>query len=712
MKTVFLRAIEATDKAAALVAAIREPEAAIGKQRFEVDLASFASLPRAPFAYWMSGHLRQLFRTLPSFDSNGPQATVGTVWFPFVKGGAFSPYYSDTHLLVDWRHQGAQSHAIYAARHDEVGGIIKNPEYYFRPGLTWPSRPHKRGGFSCVPAGGIFSVSGMMLFQASSAELLVSCAVLNSAAYRGLLGALMPRGSEESGQTLKYEIGYISAVPVPNPSEHTADRLSRLVRCAWSLKRSLDTSTETSHAFTLPALLQVEPKTLSDRADAWGERLRSVRAELATTQTEIDDCCFDLYSINEADRRVLTEGFGGASGNTSEEAGTETDGDAESDADESEDTAADAANLAAELVSWAVGVAFGRFDVRLATGDRPLPTEPEPFDPLPVCSPAMLTGGDGLPLSAAPPGYPLTLPDGGLLVDDPGHARDLTVAARVVFEVVFGAEADACWSEAATLLDPKDHNLRNWLNKGLFEHHLKRHSKSRRKAPIVWQFATPSSSYSVWLYAHQLTKDSFFQLQNDLVAQKLAHEERKHLGLVQAAGPSPSASHRKEIAAQETLVEELRAMLDEVKRIAPLWQLDLNDGIVLTMAPLWRLVPQHRPWQRELKAAWDALSDGKYDWAHLAMHLWPERVVPKCATDRSLAITHGLEEVFWMEGADGKWTLRSTPTRTVEELVHERSSSAVKAALKSLLEAPLATAPGVGRGRGSRVAPAAGRGSR
>ena len=67
------------------------------------------------------------------------------------------------------------------------------------------------------------------------------------------------------------------------------------------------------------------------------------------------------------------------------------------------------------------------------------------------------------------------------------------------------------------------------------------------------------------------------------------------------------------------------------------------------MAPLWRLVPQHKPWQKELKSKWDELAAGKYDWAHLAMHLWPERVVPKCATDRSLAIAHGLEDVFWVK---------------------------------------------------------------
>ena len=148
-----------------------------------------------------------------------------------------------------------------------------------------------------------------------------------------------------------------------------------------------------------------------------------------------------------------------------------------------------------------------------------------------------------------------------------------------------------------------------------------------------------------------------------MVAPKLAHEERQLTSLVQNAGDSPSAKERKEIAAQEAFVEELRAFLDEVKRVAPLWNPTLDDGVVLTMAPLWRLVPQHKPWQKELKGRWDELRAGNYDWAQIAMHLWPERVVPKCATDRSLAIAHGLEDVFWADGADGKWKPRPSPTR-------------------------------------------------
>jgi hypothetical protein len=97
-------------------------------------------------------------------------------------------------------------------------------------------------------------------------------------------------------------------------------------------------------------------------------------------------------------------------------------------------------------------------------------------------------------------------------------------------------------------------------------------------------------------------------------------------------------------------------------------------------------VPQHKPWQKELKCKWDELAVGKYDWANIAMHLWPERVVPKCATDRSLAIAHGLEDIFWVEEEDGKWKPRTIPTKTADELVLDRSSPAVKSALKILLE--------------------------
>lgn len=329
------------------------------------------------------------------------------------------------------------------------------------------------------------------------------------------------------------------------------------------------------------------------------------------------------------------------------------------------------------IYSWLVGVAFGRFDPRLATGERLVPSEPEPFDALSALSPGMYPLGE----------QPSDSPD--ILVDDEGHTEDLVARAIAVAERV---EANA------------PENFRSWLAREFFPLHIKMYSKSRRKAPIYWQLATPSASYSVWLYIHAFSKDTLFRVQNDYIGGsqgKLRHEEQRLESIRNELRDGGSAADRRRLASQEEFVAELRAFLDEVKRVAPLWNPNLDDGVIINFAPLWRLVPQNKSWQKELKATWDALCEGKYDWAHLAMHLWPQRVVPKCAKDRSFAIAHGLEDVFWVEGPNGKWTARETPTRPIEELVQERTSPSVQAALQSLLDAPVAATGGRRRTRRS-----------
>jgi hypothetical protein len=279
------------------------------------------------------------------------------------------------------------------------------------------------------------------------------------------------------------------------------------------------------------------------------------------------------------------------------------------------------------------------------------------------------------------------------VIDDIGQAT--SVALRQALPGVTDND-EVCLEQAL-----RSGSLRTWYARNFFGRHVGTYSGFGRRAPIYWQLATPSASYSVWLYIHAFSKDTLFRVQNDYAAPKVAHEERRLESLTSELRDKATAAQRKELAAQETIVEELRAFLEEVKRVAPLWNPNLDDGVVINFAPLWRLVPQNKSWQNELKSTWDALYDGKYDWAHLAMHLWPERVVPKCAKDPSLAIAHGLEDVFWIQGNDGKWMARKTPTRTIDELVRDRTSSAVKSALKSILEAPAVTGNNV-RGRGGR----------
>lgn len=264
-----------------------------------------------------------------------------------------------------------------------------------------------------------------------------------------------------------------------------------------------------------------------------------------------------------------------------------------------------------------------------------------------------------------------------ILADDPGTASDITSALLAEL--------------------PGEHfqyeALRDRLRTSFFSEHLAQYSRSRRKAPVYWQLATTSASYSVWLYIHEFTKDTLYRVQNDFVGPKLVHEERRLDALRQEVGAAPKAAERKTLAVQEEFVEELRTLLEETKRVAPLWNPNLDDGVTICFAPLWRLVSHHKRWQGELKSTWDALCAEELEWTNTSMHFWPQRVIPKCATDRSLAIAHGLDDIFWVEDQDGKWKQRSKPTRSVGELVLERTSVAVKDALKELIGASTPAKP-------------------
>ena len=683
--TTFIRLLEAAvdEKATGLKSAVdalcQDATPASNPHRFvfECEPTQFSDVPGSPFAYWVSETVRSCFGRLPPFESDTRSAAVGLQtsddfrfvragwevapasmnerWFPFAKGGTYSPYYADVFLGVNWEARGHEMKAWAGSLYNEShwSRILKNTHLIGRPGLTWPLRG-VRISTQAVPAGCVFSVAGKMAFTRPE-ELNTFLAIFNSTPFAYLVRCL------SDAVRIQFEVGLIQQTPIPQISSKGRGLLEADGRRAWSVKRSLDTVNETSHAFILPSGLN-ERITGLDKT--------TVEVELAQIQRRIDDRAFELYGIGAEDRAVIE-----SSNRTPVDSGEGAEGTNDEEEPDDTDTGTLDADESAAVISWLVGVAFGRFDPRLVTGERAVPPEPEPFDPLPSRSPGMWPEGEA----------PKDVPD--ILVDDSGHAADLTARIKQIAERVD-------WQP------PED--VRAWLSREFFPLHIKMYSKSRRKAPIYWQLATPSGSYSVWLYLHALTKDTLFRVQHEYAAPKLLHEEQRLESVRREFGENPARSERKQIDEQEAFVAELRAFLEEIQRIAPLWSPDLDDGVIINFAPLWRLVPQCKSWQKELKATWDELCAGEYDWAHLAMHLWPERVVPKCAKDRSLAIAHGLEEVFWVENSEGKWVARVTPSRTLEELVRERTSPAVKAALDSLLQAPVAQNGG-GRSRGRRV---------
>jgi hypothetical protein len=146
-----------------------------------------------------------------------------------------------------------------------------------------------------------------------------------------------------------------------------------------------------------------------------------------------------------------------------------------------------------------------------------------------------------------------------------------------------------------------------------------------------------------------------------------------------------------------------QVLKSELDLVAPLWNPNLNDGVIINHAILWHVTP-YTPWQKKCKECWDKLVKGDYDCAHLAFHLWPERVIPKCTNDRSLAIAHGLEERLWQETNNGNWLLRQLSEADLQALITEYSNPAVKSALDCFLAAPPPVAPSrTGASRSTRT---------
>jgi hypothetical protein len=442
-----------------------------------------------------------------------------------------------------------------------------------------------------------------------------------------------------------YEVGVLQRTPIPQLTPASEAKLAVLARGGWALKRSLDTGTENSHAFSLPFLLQVGGDDVRSQIIATDARVRAIDRDLAAIQREIDDRCFGLYDIGDDDRRAITDSFVSVAASEQESAAEDSD-------EDERNSAVDEKSLSVALVSWCVGVALGRFDIRLATGERAMPHEPEPFDPLPVCSPGMLTGNDGLPLAVPPAGYPIRWPEDGLLVEDLGHPRDLGTRVATVLSVVFGQRADAIERELCAILDAK--SLRDWLRKpaSFFADHLARYSKSRRQAPIYWPLSTESGGYTIWLYIHRLTDQTLFLAINDLVEPKL-REAEESLRRLRAKGPARARAEEHDLEAHEALASELARFRDELLRVARFWKPDLDDGVVITAAPLWKLFRLGK-WQKALKETWLALERGDYDWSHLAYTIRPDQVREKCKTDKALAIAHGLEELYVQAPASKK----------------------------------------------------------
>ena len=341
---------------------------------------------------------------------------------------------------------------------------------------------------------------------------------------------------------------------------------------------------------------------------------------------------------------------------------SETENDFEIDDNEvnKNDISLDANKTSVNIISYSIGVIFQRFTpgvdglvgsaiyrrTDFAIGSLPEPSEEE-FNEL-VGDPSQFAyideqgGRHVFSRQVEDALRKLALPD-GIAVFDPNHPRDLPTLVGKALELMLGqAQAQEVIQQAA------GGDLRKYLEKDFFTQH---HIKQYRKRPVYWPIQSSKRSYGFVLFHEKIDRNTFYALQQEpyLPTKRRAVQLRlEELGkkVLTAQGAARKAIE-KEMDELRQLAEELAQFAKDLEAITrggyepePDW---IDDGVILRMAPLWSVIPL---WKSEPKKYWEELAAGKYDWSHIAMHYWPERVREKCKKDKSLAIAHGHEEWF------------------------------------------------------------------
>jgi hypothetical protein len=573
-------------------------------------------------------------------------------------GSGFAPYMSSLHDSVI-------AHVPPDRLPKNSATVIRNQEMHLLPGICFG----KRGEFFCthiLPKGHIFTVEGQSVPIKERNRSLDALALLNTPLVRCSL-------NKYCGQH-KYS-GYVNLFPYRN--------LSNIEECRTRIEKTIE-AIRNAQCFdeTQSFFSTIQPGAgINDRASFISQLIDSTQKLRSETEAFCHEQTINTYEVSKKELSEI-ESFRARQPNL------------ESPISDVDLTAGCKWFSAHTEISVIVGIIFGRWDIRISS-DSALATKlADLFEPIPKCPPGMLVGPDGLPAesggivseewlrarpnanSIPPEGsikapticdkeYPVRISWNGILVDDPGgidgwlpkgtpqpHPDDIVRRTHEVLDILWQDRANDVAQEICDIHGVS--NLRDYLRKPakFFQDHLKRYTKNRRKAPIYWPLSTASGSYTIWIYYQNLTDQTIYAAVNNYVEPKISEVERcvGHIEDDLKAGSSGGATRlRDRLKEAQTFLGELRDLREELLRIAELpYNPDLNDGVIVNAAPL-NLLFNLRAWANDTKKAWDKLKQGKYDWAHLAYTIWPNRVRNICKKDRSIAIAHGLEDLCEVE---------------------------------------------------------------
>lgn len=629
----------------------------IGKDTFISNLHSFSMLDFSPFSYWINPSVIFKISRYKNFSEIGGEVKVGlqtgddfrfcrleweipstskscyffpegknycsldedvyiynkkrfdtskNIWFPFVKAGSSMPWYSPITLFVNYYQDG---HELKNFKDDKgnARAYLRNSDFYFWPGFSWTRRANRFYPYYIAP-GCIPSVSRYMAYPFPGKEFITVGFTASN------IASSIMRLYGEKFDRPNFLVENLKSLPFPSLSANLAERLANQAQEGILKVKNFFSYIEPFSDFYKPHL------NSSEKIDK-----SVIFNKFNLLDPDVDDLVSDSYMLESEEIRLLTRDLNEALEQENSLSFEDTD-------EESLDVEVDIYDA---IISYAVGVVFGRWNILKINSNLSSDN-----------SSGIFLGEDGFPilkdefLNKYKSEYPVDINVSSVIDTEILSDKVLSVLHYIKKLNNYDGELSESIFSSDFIFDAlsKRYNF--------FDKHLACYSKSRRQAPIYWPLQTPSGSYTLWVYYHRLTAQTLYTCVNDFVEPKLSVVSQDLNALL---GKSARSSQEEKNLTQLTdLDAELKNFRDELLRLAEFWKPNLNDGVQITAAPLWKLF-QHKAWQKKLKDTWGKLEEGDYDWAHLACSIWPERVLRKCHQDRSLAIAHDVEDVFWHE---------------------------------------------------------------
>ena len=229
---------------------------------YETDQSNFSKIPGSPVAYWASeqmikafegfllgdyGYSKQGFATGDNntflrlwqevdmtkigFGMENREAANQSrkKWFPCNKGGSFRRWYGNNNYLANWQDDGKEMTEF-------KGSVIRNPQYYFKQGITWSSLTSGKLSMRYSPKGFLFESKGSVCFMKNEDNLWYILGLMNTEIASNMLLVLSP--------TLDYHEGPISRVPIiiSHPKEQIEKNVKQNVKICKNDWDSYETS--------------------------------------------------------------------------------------------------------------------------------------------------------------------------------------------------------------------------------------------------------------------------------------------------------------------------------------------------------------------------------------------------------------------------------------------------------------------------------------